>query len=204
MNEMEQKYNVKLDFLILNRENFLNFIEGNNNNIIQNMILNQIILLYPQNYWSNVKEIFNKNIRLNNNYKTNPGKISKSDLIYNLNRYGYKEIGSVISEGIDLRLEFIILSILLSKDARKKEAIPILIKKNISSKNDLNFELLLFYLKKYNKLEEIFAYLKILHDLYKDDSLNYPIKILEELKIPPKKINKQAIKEKLRLYYGKT
>jgi len=204
MYELEKKFNLKLDFLILTNKELLQLIEDNNNNITKDMILNQTILLYPQNYWINIKELLKKNIRLKNNFYINPGKLTKKDFIYNLNKFGYKEIGLDIPDGNNYRLEFIILSILLSNDARKKEAIPILIKKNISSENDLNLELLLFYSKKYNKLQDIFAYLKILYELYKDNSLQYPIRLLENLKISPKRINKQATKEKLRLYYGKT
>ena len=203
MDELEKKFNIKLDFLILTKSELLQLIEDNNNNITKDMILNQTILLYPQNYWINIKEILKKNIRLKNDFYINLGKIPKKDYIYNLNRFGYKEIGLDIPDGNNYRLEFIIISILLSKDARKKEAIPILIKKNISSENDLNFELLLFYSKRYNKLNELFAYLIILYEIYEDESLQYPIKILEDLNISPKKINKRAIKEKLRLYYGK-
>jgi hypothetical protein len=114
------------------------------------MILNKITILNPQLFWMEIINMIRRGISMDNNNgftETNPISINTDDLIYNLSRFGYREFGTRIIEGKSFSIEYIITSILMRGEARRVEAIPTIIKNNMSR---INIELLRFLCEKYN------------------------------------------------------
>jgi len=202
MNEIQKIHNIKLDYLILTEHEFFELIRKKDYNSIKEMISKQITILYPQNYWSNIKKLMQDGINLEKVEEIIPSKLSENDLIYNLARFGYKEMGLEFKEGNNFCLEFIIVSILMKDDARRIEAIPMLLEKAKNSNNRPIYNLLIFFCMKYNKLRELYGLLIALNKIKKNIGAEAAMEILEKMKISAKNMDETSIREKMELYYG--
>ncbi len=131
--------------------------------------------------------------------ETNPAKIKERDMIYNLARFGYVEFGPQIKQGRTVCLEYVITAILFQNDARRTDAIPIMIAKNTKK---INYDLLLFLSRKYNFEGRILGMLRTLRNLvaHAMKGVDEPIRLLEAMKIEEIKADQKSIKEKMRLY----
>ncbi len=131
--------------------------------------------------------------------ETNPAKITEEDLVFNLARFGYTEFGPKIKQGKMICIEYIIAAILFHNDARRIDAIPIILAKN-SKKT--NYGVLLFLARKYDFEGRILGILKALRNLvvHGMTSIDEPVRLLEAMKIEEVKADKRSMKEKLRLY----
>ena len=132
-------------------------LQSDESNQVKEMMLNKVVFLNSNTFWSDLKTIFENGYRIRdpqieNISETNPTDISEKDLIYNLARFGYREFGSTIVKGNNISIEYIIISILMIGNARRIDAIAILIAKNIGG---INTELLGFLSRKYNVLNKL-------------------------------------------------
>lgn len=195
---LEQTHNVRIDYLLLDEDNFQNLLRIDDANLIKEILADKIILYHTQTFWFLIKKILDEGIKIKvEENQINPGKISEQDLVYNLNRFGYKEFGNKISLGKNIGIEYITTSLLLIGDARKKDSIPIILAKH-SQKT--NYDLLVFLSKKYSTLEELLPYLKILYEYKPSDKLRECIHMLKHASISEKKIDTKDIRKKMRLY----
>jgi hypothetical protein len=197
MQSLEKAHNMKLDCLVLRGKDFLSLLKESQSNPLKVMLPYQIAFFHPQDYWIEIKEAIISGIGIRGAEEVNPAKISEQDLAYNMSRFGYKEMGTRISKGRELCLEYIIVSILIKDDARRIEAIPILL-----AKNKPRYNLLIFLCKKYEKLEKMLGLLKVLNKIVKSKETGNAIKILETIKIRGKKADEKAIIQKMRLYHA--
>ena len=195
MKRLQSRYNIKIDYLTMPEKEFLNSLESEESNPLKEMIQNKIAFFSPQDFWISIKTALIKRIRIETEKETNPAKITNQNLIYNLDRFGYKEMGLKIEEGKKICIEYIITSILLQDDARRIQAIPILL-----TKNKINYNILIFLCKKYKKAEKLLGLIKTLNRIKKDRETEYAIKILETMKIIEIKANEKSIEQKMRLY----
>jgi hypothetical protein len=199
---LEKIHNLKIDYLILSESEFNELIKETDHNPIKEMISSQIVLTNQENFWLGIKKIIDNGIIIKSEEDINPAKISEEDLIYNLSRFGYKELGAEIGAGKDYCLETIITSLLLKKDARRIEAIPLLIRKNLERGRKPIFNLLIFLARKYNKSGKLMGLLKSLSRYNKDKPLVEAIELMQKTGIAPEEIDEEAIEQKMRLYYG--
>lgn len=193
MQKLQGIHSMKLDCLVLRSKEFLSLLKESQSNPLKAMLPGQIAFFHPQDYWIEIKVVGG----IAEAEEIDPAKIPEKDLVYNLSRFGYKEIGSKIVQGRDICLESVITSILISEDARRIEAIPVLM-----VKNKPRYGLLLFLCKKYGKLGKLFGLLNALHKIKKTKGAENAIRILEELGIEEEKADEKAIKQKMELYYG--
>lgn len=157
-------HNIRIDYLILNTTDFFELLKSDEINQVKEMLPNKITILNPQLFWMEFIDMIKQGISMDitKSYdadftETKPISIAEKDLTFNLSRFGYTEFGTKIVEGNLISIEYIITSILMHEEPRRIEAIPIIMKKNISR---INVELLVFLCKKYNVLK------KLLNTLY--------------------------------------
>lgn len=200
MANLQRMHNIKIDYLILDDEMFLDLLKSNENNSIREMLHNKITALYPQGFWMSIRgEILGGSMIIAEENETHPAKISEDILIFNLARFGYTEFGPKIKQGKPICIEYIISSIIFHNDARRMDAIPIILAKN-SKKT--SYDLLLFLARRYDFEGKILGILKALRNLVAHGMANIdePIRLLEAMKIEEIKANTKSMKEKLRLY----
>jgi hypothetical protein len=180
-------------------ENLFELLKSNDSNPIRETLHDRIVILHPQDFWMAIRNVVEKGIKISaEENETNPAKISEEDLIFNLARFGYTEIGPKLKQGRLICIEYIIAAIMFHKDARRIDAISVIIAKNPKT----NYDLLLFLARKFDFGGEILGILLALRNLVPHGmkKINEPIKLLEAMRIEEIKVNTKSIKEKLRLY----
>jgi hypothetical protein len=125
----------------------------------------------------------------------NPAKIGKQDMTYNMGRFGYRELGKDMKQGDRLCLEYVITAMLISGDARRMEAVPVLLAKNRPS-----YGLLLFLCGKYGQLESLLGLLKTLVRIRRSKDAQDAVHMLEMLGNRARKTDERSVRQKMRLY----
>ncbi|MEX0656254.1 MAG: hypothetical protein WD154_01750 [Nitrosopumilaceae archaeon] len=197
---LQRIHNIRIDYMILEDKMFLNLLKSNEINPAREMLSNKIVILNPQDFWIEIKKVIETGIQIIvREDETNPAKITEEDLVFNLARFGYAELGPQIKQGRLICIEYIINAIMFQNDARRMDAISIILAKN---SDKTNYDLLLFLSRKYGFGGKILGILKALRNLVAHGmtEINNPIKLLEAMKIEEIKANEKSIKEKLRLY----
>jgi DNA-binding PadR family transcriptional regulator len=193
---LERKLDLRIDALTLNESAFQSLLAGQDKNPLREMLSKQTTVVAPDLFWTQIRNAWAHGIRVHfDREATNPAKISEKDLVYNLARLGYTEFGPRIADGQDFGVEFIVTALLLSGDARRIQAIPILL-----AKNQANYALLLFLSRKYGAHGKLLGLMQALAKHNEDPSLREAIRILERERVQAAKVNEAAIEETLRTY----
>ncbi|MGB9003868.1 MAG: hypothetical protein WCC52_08695 [Nitrosotalea sp.] len=200
MNTLQNLHNIRIDYMILEDKMLLNLIKSDEINPAREMLSNKIVILNPQDFWIEIKKSGIEGIKIiSEEDMTNPAKITADDLISNLARFGYTEFGPKIKQGKLICIEYIVSAIMFQNDARRIDAIPIILAK---SSGRTNYDLLLFLARKYGFGGKMLGILHALRGLVAHGMprIKEPIRLLEAMKIKEVKANEKSIKEKLRLY----
>lgn len=198
MGLLKQVHNIRIDNLQLDEDSFRNLLRSEDANMIKELLPDKIEIFYPQTFWLLIKRFLDEGLRIQvEEDEFNPAKVSEQDVSYNLNRFGYQELGAKITSGKNIGTEYLTTSILLKGDSRKRDAIPIILAKNAEK---TNYDLLFFLSKKYATLGKLFPYLKILYEVRPSDKLRECIHLLKRSNIKEEKIDIKDIKKKMRLY----
>jgi len=196
LQNLQDKHNVKINSLILDTHNFLALLESDEINPPKEFLSNMIIFSGPQAFWNEIRELVEKGINIRALEKeTRPLDIAEDDLIYNLARFGYTEFGSKVRQGNKYCIEYIITSLLMSGDARRIEAIPIII-----AKNTINSNLLVFLTQKFGQSEKLKGILKILDKTKPMEEVSKTVRLLEILNVNEIESDEGAIIQKMRMY----
>ena len=196
---LQQSLNIRIDYLALDSREFLDLLKSNERNAIREMLYGKIAALHPQDFWLEVKSITEKGIKISSiSRETSPAKISEDDIVFNLARFGYIEIGSKVRRGTLFCIEHVISSIMFHDDARRTGAVPVIIAKN----PELNYDLLLFLARKYGFGGKLLGMLHALRSFaaHEMNAIDEPIRLLEAMQIKEIRANVKSIKEQLRLY----
>ncbi len=194
--DLQALHNIKLDPLILTADAFLHLLTSDEINPLREMLSNKITFHSPQGFWTRIAATLARGYRIKLLKRdTNPSKISEKDLIFNLARYGYKEIGFETWEGEKICIEYIIASMLMTEEARRIDAIPILL-----AKNKANYSLLIFLSQKYRFSARLLGLLKALSRIKPLSENATGIDILEKLGTKEIKADEKSIEQKMRLY----
>jgi hypothetical protein len=194
--DLQALHTIKIDPLILTTDEFLEFLTSDEINPLREMLYDKITFHGPQDFWSHIAAALAKGYKIALlEVETNPAKIPEKDLIFNLARFGYKEIGPQLREGQRICIEYIITSIMMKGDARRIEAIPILL-----AKNKTNYSLLIFLSEKYGLSGRLIGLLNALDKIKPSKETALAIEILEQLKPKQIRANIKSIDEKMRLY----
>ena len=196
---LQQTRNVRVDYLALENGTFLDLLKSNEHNTVREMLHDKIAILHPQDFWLEVKSATEKGIKISAiSHEINPAKISEEDIVFNLARFGYTELGPKVKRGNLFCIEYVISSIMFHDDARRIDAIPVIIAKNPK----ICYDLLLFLARKYGFGGKMLGILRALRNLVAHGmkAVDEPIRLLEAMRIEEVKADAKGIKEKLRLY----
>jgi hypothetical protein len=156
----------------------------------------KIAFFNPQEFWIGIREALIKGVRVRvDSGETDPTRISERQLVFNLARFGYTEMGREVKEGERIGIEYIISSILLGKDVRRTEAIPVII-----AKNKLNYNVLTFLSHKYKYSGRLLGLLRTLYKIKPSQETKEGISTLESMHVNEIEADEDSIREKMRLY----
>jgi hypothetical protein len=195
MLKLQNKYNLKINNLTINKHDFLDQSTLDEINPIREALAEKIAFFCPQAFWSEIKAITEKTEIRAIKSETKPGNISDSDLTYNLNRFGYSEFGTHFTQGKKFCIEYIITAILLHDDARKLEATAVILAKNSFKSN-----ILAFLSQKYQTAGKLMGILKILQENKATPEIEETIDILKAFNTEELPADAESIRQKLRLY----
>jgi len=197
MRTLQNKHNIRINNLILTNDEFINLLKSDEANPLREMLPNRINFISPQAFWTEFMIASGEGLRIKfEPNETDPKEIPEELLTYNLRRFGYKEIGTDLIQGKDICIEYIIASILLGGDARRIEAIPVIL-----AKNKVNYNLLIFLSQKYDFGGKLLGLLKTLYKFTPSvHSMSDAIAILESIGTKEIPVDEESIKENLSLY----
>jgi hypothetical protein len=197
---LQKIHNIRIDYLLLEDVMFLNLLKSNERNPVREALHNKIAVLHPQDFWMEIRSAIEKGIRIiAEENEANPAKINERDLVFNLARFGYAELGPKIKQGDMICIEYIIAAIMFQNNARRMDTIPIILAKNFKK---TNYDLLLFLARRFGFEGKMLGILKALRNLVAREitAIDEPIRLLESMKIEEIKADSKSMKEKLRLY----
>jgi hypothetical protein len=192
--------NMKIDYLILTDAKLLDMLATNEVNPAKEMMTADRITFYgQQNFWHVIRAGTDTGLFLRAlEGETVPSKIFETDMTHNLARFGYKEMGIELASGTDICIEYIVTAVMAKGDARRIEAIPIILAKN---DNQVNYELMFFLSKKYQLSERLLGLLRALAEIVPDSvKANAMVEFMGGIRIEEIHADKKAIREKMRLY----
>jgi hypothetical protein len=138
--------NIKIDPIIVEIGEFIKIMKGNELHPLKDLILDKKIIYNSEGFW----EIIRKN-KISSDYdrfEKFPQDITRDELIYNYNRYGYHLYESTNASN-RISLETIIFSMSENGETRIKYGALILLIKNIKQ---INWAYLYYLYKRYEKL----------------------------------------------------
>ena len=195
MQRLQNKHNLKINNLIINKDDFSELSTSDEINPVREALSQKIIFLYPQIFWSIIKEIEAKNKIHTITTETKPSDISESTMAFNLNRFGYKEFGLNLTQSDKICIEYIITAILLQEDARKTDATAIIL-----AKNNFKSNILCFLSQKFQTTGKLLGILKVLQEIKPTPEINKTIALLKTFKTEEQPADGESIRKNMRLY----
>ncbi|WP_337863053.1 hypothetical protein [Nitrososphaera sp.] len=187
----------QIDYLILNEAKFLDQITSDELNPVQEMLADKITFYGPQNFWHAIQVIAEKGIPIKiAKSETSPHKISEQDLVYNMAKFGYNEMGTRLTKEREMCIEYTVAAMMAQGDARRIEAVPVLL-----AKNTVNYDMLIFLARKFKLIGKLMGLIQALSDIIPEKKdLQYAIKVMKEMRIEAEPADRASIMEKMRLY----
>jgi len=196
MQTIQRMHTIRIDYLILSGSELSSLLASEEKNPLQEMLADEITILNPQGIWYEIRNARQQGLQIKTSEKeTNPAKIPEQDIIHNLARFGYKELGPTLEKGEDICIEYIITSVLMGKDARRITAIPIILAKNMA-----NSKLLTFLSQKYGVSGRLLGLLKALDKIRHTTETEASIKSLEAMNVKEIEVDEKNIMKKMMQY----
>ncbi len=197
LRSIQKRQYLKINPLFLRTSELLDFLKSKERNPLKEMLYDKLTFYLPQDFWAQIRNAYIHGFQISfEKDETNPARMSESDLMHNLARFGYKEIGPEMRQGQqEICIEYIITSILLKDDARRIDAIPIIL-----AKNKANYELLGFLSRKYGLSERLLGLLIALNQIKPSNDVERAIGGMQESGIKEIKISEKSIRDKMLLY----
>jgi hypothetical protein len=195
MQKLQNKYNLRIDSLILDEDDFSDLARSNEINPLREALVKRTVFFCPQAFWSEIKRIAEKTEIRTIRTETEPSSISDLDLIYNLGRFGYREFGVNIEQGRSYCIEYLTTALLVLGDARRLGAIPVILAKNAFRSN-----LLAFLSQKFGTAGKLLGLLRTLHHIKPSREIGETMTILETLNVKEIPADERSILQKMRLY----
>ena len=188
-------HNMKIDYLIMTQAVFLNLLSSSEYNPAREMLASKIAAYNPQDFWNEIQTSSEEGRPVRVIEETSPPKMSEQDLVYNMTRFGYSEMGTKITRAKDFCLEHVVSAMITRGDARRIEAVPVLLAKNV-----VNYDLLVFLSEKFGFSDKLLGLVKVLAEIAPKKELENAVRIMEERKIEESPADKNSVAEKMRLY----
>jgi hypothetical protein len=174
--KLQEKYNLRLDSAILDEQSFSSLLKSNEINPLREALTKEIAIFCPQEFWTKIRAIMEeKEIKVIQS-ETQPANIPESDMVYNLNRYGYKEFGSIMEQGRLFCIEYIATAVLLQSSARRVKALPAIL-----AENNFNSNMLAFLNQKFQTAGKLFGLLKIAQSTNFNEELKKTLNLLKAI-----------------------
>jgi hypothetical protein len=188
--------NIKIDYLVLDEPSFQQILELEEINPVHEMLFDKIIIISPQSFWREIREILEKGSWIKTTAtETQPIEINEHDMLYNLVRFGYSEFGQTVKRGRRICIEYIVISILLHDKIRRIEAIPVIL-----MKNKFFWSILAFLSEKYGVSARLLGLLNVITEIKPKIDIVLTLEILKRQGITEIRANKKSIERRLRLY----
>ncbi len=206
MRLLQRVHNIRIDYLMLDETSFESLMRHEGANTIKEIMSDKIAIFCPQTFWFTIKNLLDRGIRvIVEREPISLAKTSEQDIVFNLARFGYKEIGADITQGRHMGIEYLVTSILIKKDnIRRLEAIPIILAKN---KEKINYSLLVFLVTKFKMIRQLYNILKVLDEITPTEKVKQVMKEVDETVLKKVKADQHAlelslkdIEKKMRLY----
>ena len=196
LGELEGRLDIRIDALTLDEKGFRSLLAARDKNALKEMLSRRTALFAPDLFWSKIRNAWAHGIRIQfEQEETNPAKMSEQDLVYNLARFGYSEFGSPPKEGQDIGIEYVVAAVLLKGDARRIQAIPVIL-----AKNQANYDVLLFLAKKYGVQGQLYGLLRVLAKNDANQDLQHALRMVEIARVKEVLANEAGIEEMMRTY----
>jgi len=193
---LQAMYNIRVDYLMLDKGEFLQLLSSEEANPLTEMLANKLAFFSPQSFWALIRGASEKGFRIKfARESTDPARLSEQELACNLARYGYKEFGAEAGQGKDVCIEYVVTSLLMRRNARRSEAIPVIL-----VKNQPNYDLLIFLSQKYGTSGKLLGLLKALDKVRSTKAVKRAIGTLEDMEVRAIRASQSSIKERMRLY----
>ncbi|MEO9296057.1 MAG: hypothetical protein ABI347_10735 [Nitrososphaera sp.] len=207
MHSLQTIHNLKLDYLIITDQKLLDSLAATMYEInpVGEMISKRIITIYgPQNFWNTIRVGVEAGLRLQVlESETVPANISEADLAFNLAKAGYRELRTTTTtttaavKGKDICIEYIVAAVMAQGDARRIEAIPVILAKQ---EGRINYDILIFLAQKYRLSEVLLGLMSVYVGIVSDMRARRAVELLHLLKVKGVPADRAAILEKMRLY----
>ena len=196
LDDLEGRLNVRIDALILDERGFLSLLAAPDKNALKEMLSRRTALFAPDLFWGRIRNAWAHGIRIQfDREETDPAKVTERDLVHNLARFGYSEIGTSPKDGRDLGIEYLVAAVLLKGDARRIQAIPVIL-----AKNQAEYDLLLFLAKKYGVQGQLYGLLRVLAKHDGNPALQHALRVVENARVKEVLANEAGIEEMMRTY----
>ena len=200
LNCLKVTHTMQIDALVLEDKDISYLVESNEANPVREMLYDKITVFNSQNFWLWMRNEIIKGIKIKiEESQTHPAKVSEEDLVYNLARFGYTEFGPIVKARRQICIEYIIAALLSHKDARRIDAVSIILAKNTKV---TNYDLLVFIALKYGFAEKILGIIKSLKSLvaHAKVAVEGPIRLLGAMNVKEIKADERRMKDRLKLY----
>lgn len=155
--------NIRIDYFIITMKKFKEYLQTEDFNYVKEVLYNRIVLVHSIDFWNSIlptlSKLENMDLKYDNDYSTETDftEISDDVIIYNLDRYGYKEFGPSYKIEKKISIEYLIMAILMKQNQRWYESVKVIANRNPAK---LDLELLVFLCKKYSLLEKLIEIIK--------------------------------------------
>lgn len=197
---MRRAEGTKIDSLMLTESEFTSMLSHKERNPVREMIGDKLTFFGAQNFWSMIKSAVENGTLLRvESQETIPARMHQKDLVYNMARFGYRELGRTIEQGADFCVEYVVAAMLAKADARLIEAVPVIL-----AKQEVNFNMLFFMAQKFRLLGSLLGILKTFTEIspQKSNDMDHVIETMRKMNVIEVAVNKNSIKEKLKLYHA--
>ncbi|MDI6736907.1 MAG: hypothetical protein QME12_00120 [Nanoarchaeota archaeon] len=190
---LEKKHGTIIDCILLNEQKLIEMLSNGEANPLKAMLMDKIAISSPQAFWAVLMQAMKEGRRILLQEYIKP---KEDDLMHNMARLGYREIGWKPEKAMDYSIEPLIAEILAKGSARMNEAVPILL-----AKNPLDYSLLIFLCRRTRLAGKLLGILSAMKKIKSSKELEIAIRIIYGIYGEKEiKADEKSIRQKMRLY----
>ena len=194
--EIGVRFNVRVEPLVVAGTELIEALRAPERNPFKEMLPGMVVLHMPLKFWRLIRNAAVHGVRIRFDLdRTDPSKIGEKDLVHNLVRLGYRELGSEADGGQDFSVEYIVSSALLGEDKRRIAAVPVLL-----AKNKVDYSLLVFLSQKHGFAEKLLGALIALIKVAPSREIERAVAAMSGGGVIPAKMDEAHVRQALRLY----
>lgn len=190
---LEKKHGTIIDCILLNEQKLIEMLSNGEANPVKAMLMDKIAISSPQAFWAMLMQAMQEGRRILAQEYIKP---KEDDLMHNMARLGYREIGWKPEKAQNYSIEPLIAEILAKGSARMNEAVPILL-----SKNKADYSLLIFLCRRTRLTGKLLGILSAMKKIKSSKELEIAIRIISGIYGEKAiKADEKSIRQKMRLY----